>query len=81
MMRELRTEQQLLDMVTKALAANPETTGWSPSAVHEHLEDEHGCNWDIHYLRGDSNSANVKERAMPMASRVINDLRNRYNLL
>jgi len=81
MTRELRTEQQLLEMVTKALAANPETSGWSATAVQEHPEDEQGCNWEIHYLHGASDCANAKESVMPVASRVINDLRNRYNLL
>jgi hypothetical protein len=81
MTRELRTEQELMQIVSRALADNPDTTGWSPTAIQEHIEDEGGCNWDIDYLHGDSKSANVKEIVMPAASKVINDLRSRYNLL
>jgi hypothetical protein len=81
MTRELRTEQDLMEIVSRALADNPDTTGWSPTAIQEHVEDEEGCNWDIDYLHGDSRSANVREIVMPAASKVINDLRRRYNLL
>lgn len=81
MPREARTEQELLALVTAALEANPDTTGWSPTAIQEHEEDSEGCNWDIHYLRGNSEAAEVKDVVMPVAARIINTLRSRYSLL
>jgi hypothetical protein len=80
MSRELKTEQELLDIVTKALDANADTTGWIPTGIQEHAEDSEGCNWNINYLHGDSKDADVKEIVMPAAEEIINELRRHYNL-
>jgi hypothetical protein len=81
MPRELKTEQELLEIVSKALDANADTTGWSPKGIQEHGEDSEGCNWNINYLRGDSQDADVKEIVMSAAEEIINDgLRKQYNL-
>ncbi|MFL9868451.1 hypothetical protein PQR67_30110 [Paraburkholderia fungorum] len=70
---------RLLTAATKALEANADTTGWSPTGIHEHAEDPEGCNWSINYLRGDSKDADVKEIVMPAAEAIINELRKQYN--
>lgn len=80
MPRELKTEQELLEIVTKALGANPDTTGWAPTGIQEHAEDTEGCNWNINYLHGDSKNADVKEIVMPAAAKIINELRKQYTL-
>ena len=80
MSRELKTEQALLEIVTKALEANADTTGWIPTGIQEHAEDSEGCNWNINYLRGDSTDADVKEIVMSAAEGIINELRNQYSL-
>jgi hypothetical protein len=78
--RELKTEQELLEIVSKALDANTDTTGWSPTGIQEHAEDSEGCNWNINYLHGDSKDADVKEIVMSAAEEIINGLRKQYNL-
>ena len=80
MSRQLKTEQELLDIVTKALDVNSDTTGWIPTGIQEHAEDSEGCNWNINYLHGDSKDADVKEIVMPAAEEIINELRIHYNL-
>jgi hypothetical protein len=80
MPRELKTEQELVEIVTKALEANADTTGWSPTGIQEHAEDSEGCNWNINYLHGDSKDADVKEIVMPAAAEIINELHKEYNL-
>ncbi|CAG4897379.1 hypothetical protein [Paraburkholderia saeva] len=81
MLREARTEQELLALVSAALESNPDTCGWSPTGIQEQEEDTEGCNWDIHYLRGNTDAAEVKDVVMPVAAGIINTLRNRYSLL
>jgi hypothetical protein len=80
MPRELKTEQELLEIVTNALGANADTTGWGPTGIQEHAEDAEGCNWNINYLHGDSKNAVVKEIVMPAAAEIINKLRKQYAL-
>jgi hypothetical protein len=80
MPRELKTEQELLEIVSKALDANTHTTGWSPTGIQEHAEDSEGCNWNINYLHGDSKDADVKEIVMSAAEEIIDGLRKQYNL-
>ena len=80
MPRELKTDQELLEIVTKALEANADTTGWCPTGIQEHAEDSEGCNWNINYLQGDSKDADVKDIVMPAAEAIINELRKQYNL-
>jgi hypothetical protein len=80
MPRELKTEQELLEIVTNALGANADTTGWGSTGTQEHAEDSEGCNWNINYLHGDSKDADVKEIVMPAAAEIINELREHYNL-
>jgi hypothetical protein len=80
MPREFKTEQELLEIVTQALGANADTTGWSPTGIQEHAEDSEGCNSNINYLHGDSKDADVKEVVMPAAAKVINELRKQYTL-
>jgi hypothetical protein len=36
MPRELKAEQELLEIVSKALDASADTTGWSPTGIQEH---------------------------------------------
>lgn len=81
MPREARTEQELLALVSAALESNPDTCGWSPTGIQEQVEDSEGCNWDIPYLRGNSDAADVKDVVMPVAAGIINTLRSRYSLL
>jgi hypothetical protein len=69
-----------LTAATKALDANADTTGWSPTGIQEHVEDPEGCNWNINYLHGDGKDADVKEIVMPAAEAIINELRKQYNL-
>ncbi|MEZ0602302.1 hypothetical protein ACAX43_09165 [Paraburkholderia sp. IW21] len=80
MPRELKTEQELLGLVVKALDANPATAGWIPTGFHETVEDEDGCNWDITHLHRDRKDADVREVASSEAAGIINDLRRHYNL-
>ncbi|WP_345810917.1 hypothetical protein AAGS40_08895 [Paraburkholderia sp. PREW-6R] len=80
MSRELRNEQELLTIVVKALDANPSTAGWIPTGLHETVDDESGCNWDISHLHRDRKDADVRERATSDAAGIINGLRSRYNL-
>ncbi|NPT45680.1 hypothetical protein GNZ12_31045 [Paraburkholderia sp. 1N] len=80
MSRELKTEQELLELVVKALDANPATTGWIPTGFHETVDDEDGCNWDITHLHRDRKDADVRDAANSEAARIINELRSRYNL-
>jgi hypothetical protein len=80
MSRELKTEQELLALVVKALDANPATAGWIPTGFHETVDDEDGCNWDITHLHRDRKDADVREVATSQAAGIINDLRHRYNL-
>ena len=44
MPRELKAEQERLEIVSKALDASADTTGWSPTGIPEHAEDSEGCN-------------------------------------
>lgn len=69
-----------LTAATKALDANADTTGWSPTGIQEHAEESEGCNWNINYLRVDSKDADLKEIVMPAAEGIINELRKQYNL-
>ncbi|ORC48981.1 hypothetical protein B2G74_12935 [Burkholderia sp. A27] len=80
MSRELKTEQELLALVVKALDANPATAGWIPTGFHETVEDETGCNWDITHLHRDRKDAELRDAAANQAAALINDLRGRYNL-
>jgi hypothetical protein len=80
MSRELKTEQELLALVVKALDANPATAGWIPTGFHETVEDESGCNWDISHLHRDRKDADVRDAANSAAAGIINELRGRYNL-
>ena len=80
MSRELKTEQELLALVVKALDANPATAGWIPTGFHETVDDESGCNWDISHLHRDRKDADAREEASRAAAGVINELRGRYNL-
>jgi len=80
MSRELKTEQELLGLVVRALNADPATAGWIPTGFHETVEDEEGCNWDITHLHRDRKDADVREVASSAAARIINELRGRYNL-
>ncbi|NKJ48582.1 hypothetical protein CIC12_17925 [Burkholderia sp. SG-MS1] len=80
MPRELKTEQELLELVVKALDADPVTAGWIPTGFHETVEDEDGCNWDISHLHRDRKDADVREVASTAAAGIINELRGRYNL-
>ena len=80
MSRELKTEQELLELVVKALNANPDTAGWIPTGFHETVEDEEGCNWDISHLHRDRKDADRREVANSKAAAIINELRGRYNL-
>jgi hypothetical protein len=80
MQRTLITEGDLLALVQAALAANPDSTGCVPSGLHEHEHDERGCNWDISYLTYGPECVEVKSKAANAASRIVNDLRTRYNL-
>jgi hypothetical protein len=80
MSRELKTEQELLELVVKALDADPVTAGWIPTGFHETVEDDDGCNWDISHLHRDRKDADVREAASRAAAGIINELRGRYNL-
>ncbi|MGA9915305.1 MAG: hypothetical protein WBR17_22530 [Paraburkholderia sp.] len=80
MSRELKTEQELLELVVKALDANPATVGWIPTGFHETVDDEDGCNWDITHLHRDRKDADVRDAANSAAAAIINELRSRYNL-
>jgi hypothetical protein len=80
MSRELKTEQELLELVVKALDANPATAGWIPTGFHETVDDEDGCNWDITHLHRDRKDADVRDAANSAAAAIINELRSRYNL-
>ena len=80
MARELKTEQELLELVVKALDADPATAGWIPTGFHETVEDEEGCNWDISHLHRDRKDAEVRDAASKAAAGIINGLRGRYNL-
>jgi hypothetical protein len=80
MSRELKTEQELLGLVVKALDADPATAGWIPTGFYETVEDEQGCNWDITHLHRDRKDSDVREVASSAAARIINELRGRYNL-
>jgi hypothetical protein len=80
MSRQLKTEQELLALVVKALDANPATAGWIPTGFHEMVEDESGCNWDINHLHRDRKDADAREAASKTAAGIINELRERYNL-
>ncbi|MDE1182438.1 hypothetical protein [Paraburkholderia sp.] len=80
MSRELKTERELLAIVVQALDARPETAGWIPTGLHEHEDDEAGCNWDIHYIHRDRRDADVENAAMRAAADVIGALQARYNL-
>lgn len=81
MPRELKSEQELLALVVKALDADPATAGWIPTGFHETEEDEAGCNWDISHLHRDRRDADAREVASKAAADIINGLRERYNLL
>lgn len=81
MPRELKSEQELLALVVKALDADPATAGWIPTGFHETEEDEAGCNWDISHLHRDRRDADAREMASKAAADIINGLRERYNLL
>jgi hypothetical protein len=78
--RELKTEQELIGLVVAALNGNPDTAGWIPTGLHEEVEDEEGCNWNISHLHRDRKDADVRDVALTAAARIINDLRSRYNL-
>ena len=80
MSRELKTEQELLELVVKALDTNPATAGWIPTGLHETADDETGCNWDISHLHRDRKDADRREVASSAAAGIINELRGRYNL-
>ncbi|MFL9883034.1 hypothetical protein PQR68_10840 [Paraburkholderia agricolaris] len=80
MSRELKTEQELLELVVKALDANPATAGWIPTGLHETVDDEDGCNWDITHLHRDRKDAELRDMAASQAAGIINGLRSRYNL-
>jgi hypothetical protein len=80
MSREFKTEQELLELVVKALNADPATAGWIPTGFHETVEDEHGCNWDITHLHRDRKDADLRDAASSAAARIINGVRERYNL-
>ncbi|WP_144146169.1 hypothetical protein [Paraburkholderia sp. BCC1884] len=80
MSRELKTEQELLELVVKALDANPATAGWIPTGFHETADDEDGCNWDINHLHRDRKDADARDAASGIAAGIINGLRGRYNL-
>jgi hypothetical protein len=80
MSRELKTEQELLELVVKALDANPATAGWIPTGFHETVDDETGCNWDISHLHRDRKDADQRDVASSAAAGIINELRARYNL-
>jgi hypothetical protein len=80
MLHELKTAQELLEIVSNALDANADTAGWSPTGIQEHAEDSEGCNWNINYLHGDSQDADVKEIVMAAAEGIINGIRKQYNL-
>lgn len=38
MLHELKTAQELLEIVSNALDANADTAGWSPTGIQEHAE-------------------------------------------
>jgi hypothetical protein len=77
MSRELKTEQELLELVVKALDANPATAGWIPTGFHETVDDEDGCNWDITHLHRDRKDADVRDAANSAAAAIINELGRR----
>ncbi|RAS39133.1 hypothetical protein BX591_101469 [Paraburkholderia bryophila] len=81
MPRELKSEQELLALVVKALDADPATAGWIPTGFHETVEDDAGCNWDISHLHRDRRDADARGVASKAAADIINGLRGRYNLL
>jgi len=66
--------------VSKALDANADTAGRSPTGIQEYAEDSEGCNWNINYLHGDSKDADVKEIIVSAAEEIINGQRKQYNL-
>jgi hypothetical protein len=80
MSRELKSERELLELVVKALDANPDTAGWIPTGFHETVEDETGCNWDISHLHRDRKDEDKADVASSAAAVIINGLRERYNL-
>jgi hypothetical protein len=80
MERELKTEKELIGLVVAALDANPDTAGWIPTGLHEEVDDEDGCNWNITHLHRDRKDADVRDVALAAAAGIINDLRSRYNL-
>ena len=80
MSREFKTEQELLELVVKALNADPATAGWIPTGFHETVEDEDGCNWDITHLHRDRKDADLRDAASSAAAKIINGVRERYNL-
>ena len=80
MSRELKTEQELLGLVVKALNANPATAGWIPTGFHETVDDEQGCNWDITHLHRDRKDADLRDTAAAQAAGIINEVRSHYNL-
>jgi hypothetical protein len=80
MERELKTEKELIGLVVAALDANPDTAGWIPTWLHEEVDDEDGCNWNITHLHRDRKDADVRDVALAAAAGIINDLRRRYNL-
>lgn len=73
--RELKPEQELLEIVSKALGVNADTNEWSPTGIRSTLKTSQGCNWKINYLRGDWKDADVKEIVMLAAEEIINGLR------
>lgn len=78
--RALKTEKELIGLVVAGLNANPDTAGWIPTGLHEEVEDEDGCNWNITHLHRDRKDAEVRDAALAAAAGIINDLRSRYNL-
>ena len=80
MSRELKTEQELLGLVVKALDANPATAGWIPTGFHETVEDETAATGTSAICIATVRTPTwARLRAAPPPG-IINELRGRYNL-
>ncbi len=80
MARSLKTEEELMELVTEALEADPITAGWAPAAIHRHEPDDNGCNWNVRDIRRVGPDADVAVVAGQAAVGIIETIRARNNL-
>lgn len=78
MVRQLKSRQQILDLLHQALSRAPQLRSVRAAGVATRARDSAGCNWEVTAWTGDTRMAPGARRELEA---LVEDLKRRYNAI